>query len=134
MLSAITGHNGFHHRVEIATEGEHVAQHVVVLRVRAELVGIDEELGAVVVEREYGRHACQVFYAEVSERDAELGDIQFLVVERLVLQYLHRHIHLFARGALYVMTSVSAIAMTAARAISVMMMLCAGREAHKRRK
>lgn len=133
MLSAITGHNGFHHRVEIATEGEHVAQHVVVLLIRAEVVGIDEELGAVVVEREYGRHACQVVYAEMSERDAQTSHFQLLVVERLVLQHLHGDTDLFGRGALDMMTSASAIAMTAARTISVMM-LCDGREAHKRRK
>ena len=133
MLSTIAGHNRLHHRVEIATEREHVAQPVVVLRIFAEVVRIDEELGAAVVKAEYGCHACQVFYAEVAERDAQLGYFQSFIVERLILQYLHRHIQLFACGALDMMTSVSAIAMTAARTISVMM-LCDSSEAHKRRK
>ena len=53
LSSFVARHDGIHERVKIALEGKHIAQGIIILRILAVVIGIDEKLQPVLVEREY---------------------------------------------------------------------------------
>ena len=122
------GMDGLHEGIEIAAEGERLAQRVVVLRILAVVIGKRQKRKAVVIEREHSSHARQIIDAEMSQHDAQFGYFQFFVVERLLLQNMHRHAHLLMRSALDVMAFVT----SALGGIVAMMMLRPCRNSRQR--